>query len=341
MCLKALSLVVAAIVAFGLFAGPQKGDCESVELKFDGRTFKDGIDGLITVRRELMAARGCRPDAPIALVATGNAIVDRELLKYADKCSNVTTRAVSPELARKSPLCNACAPKTRVMEYHGARGTDWWTDRLQIKRDQILRQPQGEFDVVMFGDSITHFFEWPYFDPTYDKFIWRYRTLNLGYGGDRTDNVIWRCENGELDGYRAKCVTLMIGTNNPDSPQDVAAGIRRILDLIAEKQPQATTVLLPIFPRGESASDPSRVKNEKVNKLIRAFADGKKVLWLDFNDQLVNEKGDVIDFFGRDRLHPNARGYKVWLEALTPIVEHIVRSEKGHCAFAPTCARAR
>lgn len=320
-----MKLNVFAMAVFAGFTLLAEGAGTTVELKFDGRKFKDGIDGLITVRRELMSARASRPDAPIALVATGNAIVDRELLKYANKCSNVTAKAVSPSVTRKSPLCNACTPKTRVMEYHSARGTDWWTDRLQVKRDHILRQPQGEFDVVMFGDSITHFFEWPYFDATYDKFIWRYRTLNLGYGGDRTDNVIWRCENGELDGYRAKCVTLMIGTNNPDSPEDVAAGIRRILDLIAEKQPQATTVLMPIFPRGETAVDPSRVKNEKVNQLIRKFADGKKVLWLDFNNQLVNEKGDVIDFFGRDRLHPNARGYKVWLEALTPVLERIVR----------------
>jgi len=320
--MKVSLMVMAACTAAALWAGA--GD--RVVLDFTGRRFGDAIDGLITVRRELMATRAGNPSATIELVGTGNAVIDREILKYAGKCSNVTARTVSPAATPKSPFCNACMPRTRVMEHHSARGTDWWTDRLEVKRDQIRRQPGAEYDVVMLGDSITHFFEWPYVDPLYDRFVWKYRTLNLGYGGDRTENVIWRLENGELDGYRAKCVTLMIGTNNGDAPADTAAGIRRILELIAEKQPQATTVLMPIFPRGKDAADPARVRNEAVNALISRFADGKKVLWLDFNRQLMDESGDVKDFFGGDRLHPNARGYKVWLEALTPVLDRILHA---------------
>jgi lysophospholipase L1-like esterase len=216
-------------------------------------------------------------------------------------------------------------PVTRIMEPNAGRGLDWWSKRILEKRNQIS-ESEGAVDLVMFGDSITHFWEYPAPCAAYITLTNRYTTLNLGYGGDRTEHLVWRGSYGELDGYKAKCIVLMIGTNNGgDAVDSVAAGIRSILDIIAKKQPQATTVLLPIFPRGGKADDSSRVKNEKVNELIQAFADGKKVIWLDFNDKLVDPNGDLTRCFHADRLHPNPQGYQVWLDAMAPTLESIIR----------------
>ena len=147
--------------------------------------------------------------------------------------------------------------------------------------------------------------------------------LNLGYGGDQTQHVIWRMENGELEGYKAKLFTLMIGTNNShhdkhSPPEGVAAGVKRIIDIIREKHPESKIVLMPIFPCRAQADDPIRVKNEKINALIKPYADGETVLWLDFNDTFFNAEGKLTKEVMNDLLHPNEKGYQIWLDAILP-----------------------
>ena len=115
---------------------------------------------------------------------------------------------------------------------------------------------------------------------------------------------------------------LMIGTNNTwhrsDKPEDTAEGIRRILALIAKKQPQAKVLLLPIFPFGNSFSDPKRAVNDKVNAIIKGFADGKKVVWVDFTAKFLDEKGDNTKWMP-DNCHPNAAGYReIWMPGVLP-----------------------
>ena len=217
----------------------------------------------------------------------------------------------------------ALIPTTRIMEDHATRGREWWLLRLLEKRNEIAASG-GAFDVVLFGDSITHRWE-SIGAASLAELRKTYSVLNLGYGGDRTENLIWRGENGELDGYKAKCVMLMVGTNNSghrnDKPEDIAAGIRRLLDLIAKKQPQSKVLLLPIFPRGANAKDARRINNDKVNAIIKGFADGEKVVWVDFNAKFLDEKGDTR-WVMPDLLHPNADGYReIWLPSVLPYLK--------------------
>ncbi len=119
---------------------------------------------------------------------------------------------------------------------------------------------------------------------------------------------------------------LMIGTNNGGRPENTAAGIRAILDLIARKQPQAVTILLPIFPSGATADHPWRKSKKKINAIIKDFADGKKVIWCDFNDRFLNPDGTFPKgMMMGDNLHPLEPGYAIWAEAVSPLFKEICR----------------
>ena len=120
---------------------------------------------------------------------------------------------------------------------------------------------------------------------------------------------------------------LMIGTNNTwhrnDKPEAIADGIRKILDLIARKQPEATTLLLPIFPFGANDADAKRINNEKANAIIKGYADGEKVVWVDFREKFLDAKGDT-QWIMPDRCHPSAKGYaEVWLPSVLPHFRNI------------------
>ena len=213
-------------------------------------------------------------------------------------------------------------PTTRIEgpKHRNARRGDWWSTRLLQKRNQISAS-RGEIDLVFFGDSITHNWE-SKGKAQLAELAKTYSILDIGYGGDRTQHLVWRGLNGELDGYKAKCVMLMIGTNNREPVEDVAKGVRRVLDIIAEKQPQAKTLLLPIFVRGEGAANARRIANEKVNAIIKGYADGNKVIWVDFNAKWLDKNGDT-KWIMPDRLHPNAAGYKIWTDAVLPYFKSI------------------
>jgi lysophospholipase L1-like esterase len=218
----------------------------------------------------------------------------------------------------------AATPYTRINAYSSSRGEQWWIRRLRQKRDEVASSG-GKYDLVMLGDSITHFWEVSTGCRVYATVTNRYSTLNLGYGGDNTRHALWRSLNGELDGYSAKCVMLMIGTNNGDNPEDTAAGIRRILDVIAVKQPSAKTLLLPIFPRDLywKGTSGARKRNEAVNALIKDFADGDKVRWLDIYGKFLADDGSVSKDLFCEGLHLNHNGYTVWRDAVAGAVAEI------------------
>lgn len=220
------------------------------------------------------------------------------------------------------------------------RGGNYWPQRYLEKRNEIVDNGNVVYDAVFAGDSITHRWERKGGEgrELFLKLREEYKLLDLGYGGDRVEHLVWRFENGELDGYKTKLFMLMIGTNNREGCKggeewrDIVHGIRRALDLIAAKHPEAKTLLLPIFPRGKDASDPFRMRNDKVNAAIKAFADGEKVVWLDFTQKFLDEKGDT-KWCMNDRLHPNEKGYDIWWEAIKPFIDEARKQRKEEDAL--------
>ena len=203
-----------------------------------------------------------------------------------------------------------------------------WTKRLRQKQDEIAAT-KGEVDLVFVGDSITHFWEVNDILKTngqkqLDLLRKTYSILDLGYSGDVYENVLWRMTNGELDGYRAKAIMLMIGTNDfarfPLSAEDGAKKLAAILKVIRAKQPQAKVIMLPIFP---AFANPRVGKRADCNALAKKLADGKDVIWCDFNEKFLDAKGEVRTDLMPDRLHPNDAGYVIWREAVTPLFRQV------------------
>ena len=209
----------------------------------------------------------------------------------------------------------------------GFPGFAWWgKGRPLEKRNEIVDNGDVEYDVVMVGDSITHRWEREGGEgrELFAELKKTYRILNLGYGGDQTSHLLWRMKYGELEGYKAKLFQVMIGTNNRDkNPKDIAEGVKRIVEVIREKHPESKVLLLPIFPRGATAEDQNRQRNEKVNAIIKGYADGETVLWFDFNEKFFNEEGKLTKEVMDDLLHPNERGYQIWLDAVLPTFREI------------------
>jgi len=152
--------------------------------------------------------------------------------------------------------------------------------------------------------------------------------LNLGFGWDRTQNVLKRIELGELDGLSPKAIVLLIGTNNltasrnarENSPAEIADGISVILEKCAAKCPQAQIILMAIFPRGEKPNDPARAKVAAINERIKKFAEKPHVNFLDLTALLTNADGTISKEVLSDFLHPSPKGYAIWAEALRPIL---------------------
>jgi N-acetylglucosamine-6-sulfatase len=149
----------------------------------------------------------------------------------------------------------------------------------------------------------------------------------MGIGGDATQNVLWRLENGQLDGYQARVFVVMIGTNNcwgkqPPPADDVAAGIKKILDLIQSKQPQAKILLLSILPTGKKPQTGLDLRTA-INKMISIFAGGP-VHYMDIAAKFVGPDATISKEVMKDFLHLTPTGYEIWSEAIKDKVKELM-----------------
>ena len=139
--------------------------------------------------------------------------------------------------------------------------------------------------------------------------------------------MIWRLEHGNLSNIRPKVAVLTIGTNNTghlmQDPQEVAAGIERILEILAEKSPETKVVLHGVFPRGRSPFDPGRLNNLAIKQIIRRFADGDRVHYLDIGNAFLEDDSSLPESIMPDALHLSEEGYRRWAAALEPKLKEL------------------
>jgi beta-glucosidase len=213
----------------------------------------------------------------------------------------------------------SCTPAQKDPDRH---------ERFMKDRDEALKK--GNIDLVFIGDSITDAWRGGEPNKIYNERWGKHNPLNLGISGDKTEHVLWRLENGELDGVKPKLVVIMIGTNNlgnapQATPEDTAAGVKCVVKTVREKVPDAKVLLLGVFPRGREANDKYRGQIKTVNDTIAKLDDGKTVKYLDIGAKFLDAGGKLPEDIMPDALHPSPKGYQIWADAIGPVIDEMMK----------------
>jgi lysophospholipase L1-like esterase len=193
---------------------------------------------------------------------------------------------------------------------------------------------QGGVDVYFIGDSIARRWgatDYPDFLANWRQNFFGWNAGDFAWGADRTQNILWRLENGELDGVHPKVIVILAGTNNVSARPgggakiaDITRGVAAIVATARRKAPAATIILTAIFPRNDNMAVVPEIA--RINANLATLADGKVVRFLDVNDKLADAGGTLLAGMmnERDRLHPTLEGYQVWADGLKPILTEIL-----------------
>lgn len=202
----------------------------------------------------------------------------------------------------------------------------WWKDRWDAKNKEANTPKARKARVVFLGDSITQGWE-AAGKAAWEKHFAPLGSLNWGYSGDRTEHLIWRLQNGDIQRVNPNLAVILIGTNNTGHRQNPAtetvAGIQRALDDLAWKWPDTKIILMSVFPRGADASEPLRKINDEINAQLKTLADGKRVHLLDINAKYLDAKGKLSKDIFPDLLHLSPAAYDIWAEALAPKLKEL------------------
>jgi lysophospholipase L1-like esterase len=197
----------------------------------------------------------------------------------------------------------------------------------------MAKRTQGKIDLYFLGDSITR--RWGTSDAQYADLLgnWNrnfkgWNAADFGWGADKTQNILWRLQQGELDGVNPKVIVLLAGTNNIGnvSPagdaklraEETVRGVAAIVEELRKRAPHARIVLMGITPRNDNINVMPIINIANLG--IERLADGKKIRYLNINRQLADDHGVLFPGMTKDGLHPTEKGYQVWADALTPVL---------------------
>ena len=199
-----------------------------------------------------------------------------------------------------------------------------WTAHLQL----VEKVKKGRIDVYFEGDSITRRWgasDYPQFLANWKQNFQGWNAADFGWGADLTQNILWRVQNGEMEGVKPKVMVLLAGTNNigrtypdqsdSDKVDSVVRGVEAIVAAMREKAPEATLILMSIFPRSDNIALLPVI--ERANARLAKLADSGKVRVLNINDRL--NKGTMVD-----GLHLSTKGYQIWADALKPLLTEVL-----------------
>ena len=185
---------------------------------------------------------------------------------------------------------------------------------------------RGNIDLLFVGDSITDWWARAGLEVWNANFA-SMNPANFGIAGDTTQGVLWRMQNGELEGFKAKLIVLMLGTNNINrNPVDeIVDGNRLILAEFRKRQPQAKVLLLGVFPRTAQADNPIRATIKEMNEKLAKLADNRQVFFMDIGPKFLQPDGTLPADVMPDGLHPSAKGYQIWADAIRDEVKRLLQ----------------
>jgi len=193
----------------------------------------------------------------------------------------------------------------------------WWAQRHAAVLKRIAEE---KTDLIFIGDSITHSWE-NAGKEVWDRYYARRNAVNMGFSGDRTQHVLWRLDNGEVEGISPQAAVLMIGTNNSNgkdnTAEEIADGIIAVCAKLRQKLPGTKILILAIFPRGQEPSA-QREKNAQAGAIASQIADGREIYYLDIGEKFLQPDKTLSPEIMPDYLHLTTRGYQIWAEAIEP-----------------------
>jgi lysophospholipase L1-like esterase len=208
-------------------------------------------------------------------------------------------------------------------------------ENSRVAHQQLLEKAaKGGTDVYFVGDSITRRWgatDYPELLANWKENFFGWNAADFGWGADRTENILWRLENGELDGVNPKVIVILAGTNNvggnpgeAGKVAEITRGLAGIVHTCRQKAPAATIILTAIFPRNDNMAVMPEI--DAINANLARLADGRNVRFLNVNDKLADKDGRLLDGMmnARDKLHPTLQGYQVWADALKPILRELL-----------------
>jgi lysophospholipase L1-like esterase len=205
---------------------------------------------------------------------------------------------------------------------------------LLAHQQLVAKAKAGGIDLYFLGDSITR--RWGTTDTQYAPMLenWKknffgWSAADFGWGADTIQNMLWRIQNGELDGVNPKVIVILGGTNNVGTRPggeaqiaDIVSGIKALVDTSQQKAPGAKIILTAIFPRNDSLAVLPEI--QKINEGIAKLCDGKSIFYLNVNDKLATPEGTLLDGMTVDKLHPTVKGYQVWADGLRPLLTQLL-----------------
>ena len=197
---------------------------------------------------------------------------------------------------------------------------EWWMERHQTILSRLSKDPE----LILIGNSIFHSLDNENRQEVWEKYLDQYRTVNMGISGDRTENVIWRLQNGSLENINPKVAVILIGTNNTDgnhylnisTPEELAGGIWKIWEIVEEKLPETKILIMGILPYGYKPNHRNNI-NKATNSHISKFPEkNPNIHYTDICQVYLDNEGNVRDELMPDYLHPDSAGHLLMFETL-------------------------
>jgi lysophospholipase L1-like esterase len=242
--------------------------------------------------------------------------------------------ALAAILFTTAALATAQQPKADPAKPFERKGTEKQHESF------LKRGKEGPVDLLFVGDSITAGWNGKEAKKIWDERFGQWKPANFGIGGDRTEHVLWRITDGkELADIDPKVIVLMIGTNNTgsNSAEEIAGGVKAIVEEFKKQKPKAKVLLLSVFPRSKRAgntipkdeavvpAEDLQPKIKEINDRIAKLDDGKNVFYLDIGGKFLNDKGGLPRATMPDYLHLSAAGYKIWADAIEKKLNELLK----------------
>lgn len=212
-------------------------------------------------------------------------------------------------------------PAKRTQDFPWMSVAAW--ERMHAEDALVARHDAVE--VLFVGDSIT---------AGWDSSLWQQhfaplKAANFGIGGDHTGNMLWRLQHGAIGNLKPKLVVVLAGVNNfghlEETPEQIALGVASVVAQLQLAWPESRILLNGVFPFEESAKSPRRQQVKKLNELLAALGDDKKVFFKDYGGLFLAPDGSISAELMGDFLHPTTKGYEVWASAMLPDIRKLLQ----------------